>query len=91
MNNATDPQVQAAMNKLVEAIAGAASRFKLTFTPITSTVKVTIRGLDVPRSRQNGFDYDPVNKTVVFYGNQYRPAIGDEVYISYRVWKGSLG
>lgn len=34
----------------------AASRFKLTFPPITSAVRGTIRGLDVPRSRQNGFD-----------------------------------
>lgn len=91
VNNATDQQVQAAMNKLVDAIAGAASQYKLTYTPITSTIKVTIRGIEVPRSRQNGFDYDPVNKTVVFYGSQFRPELGDEVYISYRVWKGSLG
>lgn len=88
---ATADKVSAAINKLVDAIAGAASQFKLTRTPITSTIKVNVRGLDVPRSRTNGFDYDPASKSVVFYGMQYRPAIGDQVFISYRVWKGSLG
>jgi hypothetical protein len=34
--------IAAAMNKLVDAIAGASSQFKLTRTPITSTIKVTI-------------------------------------------------
>lgn len=91
IDKATDADVQSAMNKLVDAIAGAASQFKLTRTPITSTIKVNVRGIDVPRSKSNGFDYDPVSKSVVFYGTQYRPAIGDQVFISYRVWKGSLG
>lgn len=88
---AADADVQAAMNKLVDAIAGAASQFKLTRTPITSTIKVNIGGIDVPRSRSNGFDYDPVSKSVVFYGSQFRPDIGAQVFISYRVWTGSVG
>ena len=54
-----------------------------------STIKVNVRNQDVPRSRADGFDYDPVSKAIVFYGANFRPAIGDQVYISYRVWAGS--
>ena len=91
INKAQDADVQAAMNKLVDAIAGASSQFKLSRTPITSTIKVTIGSRDVPRSRTDGFDYDPASKSVVFFGNNYRPRIGDQVFISYRIWIGSLG
>lgn len=91
INNAMDVDIQAAMSRLVDAIAGAASQFKLTRTPITSTIKVTVRGQVVPRSRQNGFDYDTASRTIVFYGSTYRPMVGDQVFISYRVWKGSIG
>ena len=91
INKAQDVDVQAAMNKLVDAIAGASSQFKLSRTPITSTIKVTIGSRDVPRSRIDGFDYDPASKSVVFFGNNYRPRIGDQVFISYRIWIGSLG
>ena len=91
INKAQDVDVQAAMNKLVDAIAGASSQFKLSRTPITSTIKVTIGSRDVPRSRIDGFDYDPASKAVVFFGSNYRPKIGSQVFISYRTWVGSLG
>jgi hypothetical protein len=84
---ATDAEVAAAMSRIVDAIAGASSQFRLTSTPITSTLKVRVRGVDVPRSRSNGFDYDSVSNAVVFYGATYRPATGNEVVISYRVWQ----
>jgi hypothetical protein len=44
-----------------------------------------------PRSRAQGFDYDPAARSVVFYGSMFRPRVGDPVVISYRVWAGSLG
>ena len=91
INKALDVDIAAAMNKLVDAIAGASSQFKLTRTPITSTIKVTIGTTDVPRSRIDGFDYDPASKAVVFFGSNYRPKIGSQVFISYRTWVGSLG
>ncbi len=79
------------MNRLVDAIAGASSQFRLQRTPITSTIQVTVGGQLVPRSRLDGFDYDTVSRTIVFYGSKYRPKQGDLVYISYRVWIGSVG
>jgi len=84
-------EVDAAMTKIVDAVAGATSQFKLDRSPITSTIKVRLRGSDVPRSRAEGFDYDAVSKSVIFYGNTYRPKEGDEVVVSYRVWAGSVG
>lgn len=91
INTAQDADIAAAMNKLVDAIVGASSQFKLSRTPITSTIKVTVRGTLVPRSRSDGFDYDPASRSIVFYGNTYRPKIGDLVFMSYRVWEGSTG
>lgn len=91
IRTATDPEIAAAMTRIVDAVAGATSQFRLTRTPITSTIKVRVRGMDVPRSRSQGFDYDPVSRSIVFYGSMFRPAMGDEVVISYRVWEGSLG
>jgi hypothetical protein len=84
---ATDAEISAAMARIVEAIAGASSPFVLDRTPITSTIKVRVRGVDVPRSRDQGFDYDQASRAIVFYGDRYRPAMGAEVVISYRVWQ----
>lgn len=91
VDTATDQDVQSAMNRLVDAIAGASSQFKLTRTPITHTIKVTVKNQVVPRSRKEGFDYDTASRSIVFYGTQYRPQVGDTVYISYRVWATSSG
>lgn len=91
IETALDAEVDAAMSKIVDAVAGATSQFKLLRTPITSTIKLKVKGREVPRSRSDGFDYDPVSKTVYFFGQTYRPMKGDEVVVSYRVWEGSLG
>ena len=91
IDTATDADVAAAMTRIVAAVAGASSQYRLNRSPITSTIKLRVRGMDVPRSRSDGFDYDPASRSVVFFGSTYRPHAGDEVVISYRVWEGSLG
>lgn len=88
---AFEADVDAAMARIVDAIAGAASQFRLNRSPITSTIKVRVRGMDVPRNRAEGFDYDAASRSIIFFGARYRPMRGDEVVISYRVWEGSLG
>lgn len=88
---AFEADVDAAMTRIVDAIAGAASQFRLNRSPITSTIKVRVRGMDVPRNRAEGFDYDAASRSIIFFGARYRPMRGDEVVISYRVWEGSLG
>ena len=89
--SATDAEVSAAFTRIVDAVAGGTSQFVLHHSPITSTIKVRVRDTDVPRSRANGFDYDPVSRAIVFYGSQYQPHEGDAVVVSYRVWGGSVG
>ncbi len=79
------------MTRIVETVAGASSQFRLMRTPISSTLQVTVNGRVAPRSRAQGFDYDPAARSVVFYGSMFRPRVGDPVVISYRVWAGSLG
>ncbi len=88
---ASDPEVALALDRIVAAVAGASSQFALTRSPITSTIRVRVRGMMVPRSRNEGFDYDAATRSVIFYGRMFRPLRGDEVVISYRVWGGSLG
>jgi len=45
-------------------------------------------GAHVSRSRENGFDYDGIAQTVVFFGN-CRPLNQSRVVISYRAWEAS--
>jgi hypothetical protein len=82
----------AALQQIVDAVSGAASQYQLTGQPISGSIKVGItrQGQStttiVPRDRQNGFDYDPVSNSIFFRGNTFRPALGDRVTVSYRVW-----
>ncbi len=87
----TPADVAAAMSRIVEAVIGATSPYRLDRTPITSTLRVRVRGRDVPRSRAEGFDYDGASNSVVFFGATHRPALGDDVVISYRVWQPCPG
>jgi len=91
IRTAAPADVAAAMRRIVAAVVGASSPYRLERQPITSTIKVRVRGVDVPRSRRDGFDYDQASNTVVFRGATYRPAMGDEVVISYRVWQPCPG
>jgi len=84
---ATAGDIQAAMDRIVAAVIGATSPYRLERQPITSTLKVRVRGQEVPRSRVDGFDYDSAANSVVFFGTTHRPRMGDEVVISYRVWQ----
>ena len=89
--NSTQAQVDAAMSRIANDIIGSSSPIVLQRSPITHTIKVTVRGQLVPRSRKDGFDYNQASKSIVFYGNTYRPKLNDTVFVSYRVWKGSVG
>lgn len=68
---------------------GVASTYQLSAIPASATLRVASgpagMGRAIPRSRTNGFDYDAVRNTIVFYGDA-RPKDGDEVIIGYRVW-----
>lgn len=86
IGRASTSDVSAALTRIVDGIGGATSEFVLPRTPITSMIRVRVRGMEAPRSRVDGFDYDSASRAVVFYGSTWRPRSGDEVVISYRTW-----
>ena len=89
---------------ILTAVIGATSPYELSHPPISTTIKVAIDparlvpqdpGLptcpagDVPRSRENGFDYDGASRRLTFHGN-CRPQSGahaDALAVSYRYWQ----
>jgi hypothetical protein len=89
IGQATEAAMNTLLTRLLADIGGPTAEYRLDATPISSMIRVTVRGVAVPRSRTNGFDYDPVARAVVFYGTQYRPMEGDPVVISYRRWNAT--
>ena len=91
-----NPDPGPALSAIVDAISGAASAFQLSAPPISSTIRVGVVRLggggsgdvvDVPRDRDDGFDYDPVANTIFFRGATFRPNPDDQVLISYQSWQ----
>ena len=85
-----------ALQAIVDAVAGAASQYQLSGTPISSTLRVGVLRIGqggngtldvVPRDKRNGFDYDATSNSIFFRGFQYRPNQNDLVVISYRHWQ----
>ena len=89
-------RIQSAISDILSAAVGNASPYVLAKPPISSTIKVATEATtvgacntaDVPRSKTHGWDYEPNNRSIVFYGN-CRPAPGQEgqrISVSYRYW-----
>lgn len=69
---------------IIRASYGVASAYVLTRPAISSTVKVVVDGQNIPRSRSQGFDYDPVTQAILFFGQDYLPGVGAEIAVSYQ-------
>lgn len=82
----TDADTASAMVGFVDAIAAELSTLRLPAVPVSGVAKVAVRGVDVPRSRVDGYDIDPVRRALVFYGSRYRPMTGDVVNVSFPAW-----
>ncbi|MEL6182121.1 MAG: hypothetical protein AAFS10_24380, partial [Myxococcota bacterium] len=72
-------------NEIIQAAIGVASTYILSRPAITTTIKVVVAGQTIARSRVNGFDYDPTQRAIIFFGDA-RPALNDEIAVSYRAW-----
>jgi len=89
-----EASIQNTMRAVVENAIG--SRGVVTQKPlIGASLRVAIEnpmgacdGSNVPRSRQDGFDYNGIYQTVSFFGD-CRPARESRVAISYRAWERS--
>jgi hypothetical protein len=90
---ANDTLIPNFMASVVDSIIGRAGVY--TDRPfIGASMRVAIQNsvgecakADVPRSRQNGFDYDGIAQTVAFFGNcRPDPDKDSRIAISYRSW-----
>ncbi len=86
LSTALDAEVGAALSRIVDAVAGAASEFVLDRPPLSSTLRVAVDERLVPRSRADGFDYDSEARSIVFRGNTWRPRMGQSVRSAYFFW-----
>ncbi|MBK7556159.1 MAG: hypothetical protein IPI55_16595 [Flavobacteriales bacterium] len=85
------------VDAILDAVIGNVSPYRLTQPAVSSTIKVAMdqgstvgqcNTSDVPRSRENGFDYDARSRTLSFFGN-CRPdpdQPNKRVAVSYRTW-----
>ena len=78
--------LSATFEEIIQASYGVASAYALSRPAISSTVKVVINGQAVPRSRAQGFDYDPINHSILFFGAA-APDLGDELAVSYLTYE----
>jgi hypothetical protein len=78
------------LQNIAFAAVGVTSSYELSATPASATIRVAIgppgNGRALPRSRENGFDYDPVTNRISLFGDDVRPQKGDEVVVGYRRW-----
>jgi hypothetical protein len=73
---------------IIDSIVGAASPVKLQYVPISASLAVAMDGVEVKRSRNNGFDYRSANNTLAFINVKYKK--GSEVIASYKRWEGQV-
>jgi hypothetical protein len=77
------------LRDVARVIGGVASAYRLSVPPASASLKVAIGRPGairvIARSRVNGYDYDAVQNSIVFYGDS-RPVDGDEVVVGYRRW-----
>jgi len=78
------------MKEIISAAIGYSATTKLTHVPIPMTVQVARGaqgqpGILVPRSRENGFEYDALSNGIVFHGSHV-PKEGEDIAVWYLYW-----
>lgn len=77
---------QQTIDEIINAAQGLSSVYELLEVPVSASLHVTQGGAEVPRSRQDGYDYFPQSNTIAFYGS-YAPQPGDpsvDLTVSYQ-------
>jgi hypothetical protein len=69
---------------IIDSIVGAASPVVLEYVPIASSLAVAMDGVEVKRSRTNGFDYRAEQNSLAFINVKFDK--GSEVVASYKRW-----
>ncbi|MGI5863311.1 MAG: adventurous gliding motility lipoprotein CglD [Myxococcales bacterium] len=98
INSANDGTgLEPTIDGIINAAIAGVSPYTTQKPPIASTIKVAIEPAgfsdptvctpsDLPRDRQNGFDFDGVTRRVLFFGNCRPTVAGRQAAISYRYW-----
>ena len=88
--------VAPAIDAILDAAIADASPYQVAEDAISASMKVALEAgstagicnvADVPRSRENGFDYDPRTRTVQFFGDCRPIVVGATIALSYRTWR----
>jgi hypothetical protein len=78
------PDLQPTIDAMIKEIIGVASVYELDGYPIASSIRVAIDGEIKERSNTKGWDYDPKNNTITFYGTPFTEA--STIVVSYLMW-----
>ncbi len=94
--------VSSTFKNIASATAGLSSNIRLLGVPVALSLQLKHVDLNktepnqseqlvtVPRSRDQGFDYNPIVNRINFEGDNYRPSKGDRLIIPYRRWRNSI-
>lgn len=74
-----------AVEGVIRSTFSALTEYGLPDQPITATMRVVRNGALVPRSNEDGWEFDAVTNRIVFYGDA-RPGLGDELAVGYRTF-----
>jgi len=73
---------------IIDSIVGAASPVNLEYIPISLSLAVAMDGVEIKRSRTNGFDYRSATNSLAFINVKYKK--GSEIIASYKRWKQGI-
>ncbi len=84
----TDESVlSSALSALINSTQGASSTYRLSRVPVSSTIKLSLKGNVIQRAMEEGFDYSGPNNSIIFNtaaGAANAPYVGDSIFVSYR-------
>ena len=69
---------------IINSILGKVSPIQMKYTPISSTLAISINGMAVKRSRVKGFEYNSASNSISFINIPYQK--GSKVVIGYKRW-----
>ena len=83
--------LQETIDRIMDDIIGVAASYPLSGYPIVPSIKVVVDGVDVPRSRSAGWDYNADQNAIVFYGYSSKFTEDSEIGVSYLMWNRTGG